>query len=374
MPSRMLAAMFRGTTDKQKGGRRSSDRTSTALWQPKIKPKIKPKKDKQDGLHLACPYTKCDDATQEQLFRCRAKAFPDTHRLKQHLYSVHRQKPHCTRCGEIFASNVGLEAHSRLTEGCNLSQKICIEGFNSTQEEQLRSKKRQPNLRTEEDKWRNIFRILFPDCSNIPDPYYRTTSGRSINLKDVESIFADTVPRELEERLFSKLEAISGSLDDDQRREVKSILKDFTSQRVRQITEKTGSTCRDVMDTAETIERDGQNSGCLPTDVDSQEESPEDTRIGLATPNEPVGNVPLGLELNPVHTDVPSQERPSGVLSESENDTLERTWAAWNEDMVEVSSYGWAIHDGLDRPGRRAFFGASRNSHDSRKRKVHTTY
>ncbi|KAH9231020.1 hypothetical protein K456DRAFT_484476 [Colletotrichum gloeosporioides 23] len=170
MPTRMLAAIFRGTTDKQKGGKRSSDRASTALWQPKIKPKIKPKEDKQDGLHLACPYTKCDDATQEQLFRCRAKAFPDTHRLKQHLYSVHRQKPNCARCGEIFASKVGLEAHSRLIEGCNLSQKICIEGFNSTQEEQLRSKKRQPNLRTEEDKWRDIFRILFPDCRNIPDP------------------------------------------------------------------------------------------------------------------------------------------------------------------------------------------------------------
>ncbi|KAF4928166.1 hypothetical protein CGCVW01_v002135 [Colletotrichum viniferum] len=66
---------------KRRPWSRTSDRTSTALWQPKIKHKIKPKEDKQDGLHLACPYTKCDDATQEQLFRCRAKAFPDTHRL-----------------------------------------------------------------------------------------------------------------------------------------------------------------------------------------------------------------------------------------------------------------------------------------------------
>lgn len=103
------------------------------------------------------------------------------------------------------------------------------------------------------------------------------------------------------------------------------------------------------MDIVETIERDGKNSGCLPTDVDSQEESHEDTTIGLANPNEPAGYVPLGLEPNPVHTDVPSQERPYGMLSKSENDTLERTWAAWNEDMVEVSSYGWAMHDGLDR-------------------------
>ncbi|KAF5489509.1 hypothetical protein CGCS363_v011902 [Colletotrichum siamense] len=339
--ARMHSAL-RHTGSRQVKGDWTSILTSPSLRQPRRKSK----KAKADGSLLACPYTKHDNATQEQLYRCRRMAFQDTHRLKEHLYRVHRQKPHCTRCGEIFASKADLEPHSRLQEVCNLAEAIHIEGFTSTQEDELKSKKRKRNLKTEEDKWANIFRILFPTCPKMPDPYYRITSddhpkGFTMDQSDVESIFADDVPSELEERTFSRLEAISGGLDDEQRREVKSIFKDFTSERVRQITERTDS----VSENAETTE---------PRGVPSPEKSlhknavSDETFIAIADPIGLEGRILSVLEPEPVHEDVPSQQGLPGAPPESENDMLEKALAAWNEAAVQGWDCGLTKGNGLN--------------------------
>ncbi|KAH0437507.1 hypothetical protein CcaCcLH18_03858 [Colletotrichum camelliae] len=336
--ARMRSAL-RHTGSRQVRGDWGSILTSPSMRQSRSKPK----KMKADGSLLACPYTKQDNATQEQLYRCRGRAFQDTHRLKEHLYRVHRQKPHCTRCGETFASKADLEPHSRLQEVCNLAEAINIEGFSSAQEDELKSKKRKRDLKTEEDKWRNIFRILFPACTRIPDPYYRITSddhskGGTMDQSDVESIFADDVPSELEERTFSRLEAISGRLDDEQRRAVKSIFKDFTSERVRQITEKTDSVSGNVENTGEVVNWDREYAGGSCPEQGSHRDAVNDEAfIGIATANELEGRILSVLQPEPVHEDVLSPKRLSGAPSESENDTFEKALAAWNETVVE----GW---------------------------------
>jgi hypothetical protein len=45
-------------------------------------------------------------------------------------------------------------------------------GFNKDQDAQLRSRKRDPTVRTEGDRWRKVYRILFPlDFEDsIPSP------------------------------------------------------------------------------------------------------------------------------------------------------------------------------------------------------------
>lgn len=75
--ARMRSAL-RHTGSRQVKGDWSSILTSPSLRQPSRKPK----KAKADGSLLACPYTKHDNATEEQLYRCRRMAFQDTHRLK----------------------------------------------------------------------------------------------------------------------------------------------------------------------------------------------------------------------------------------------------------------------------------------------------
>lgn len=55
---------------------------------------------------------------------------------------------------------------------CEVGQEDPVEGFTPSQEKQLRSKKKlQPNM-TEEDKWFQVYTILFPedDPQDAPSP------------------------------------------------------------------------------------------------------------------------------------------------------------------------------------------------------------
>ncbi|KAH0437499.1 hypothetical protein CcaCcLH18_03850 [Colletotrichum camelliae] len=134
-------------------------------------------------------------------------------------------KAGCLRCGEIFSQNSDKKKHLSQPVACNVVEGITADGFDSDQEKELRSKKRKRNnLKTEEDKWGHIFRILFGDSVAVPQPYYTypivsnarsdSQSGRNDLLKmtmsDVERVISQDVPRDLEEQTFSQVEAISG--------------------------------------------------------------------------------------------------------------------------------------------------------------------
>lgn len=51
---------------------------------------------------------------------------------------------------------------------CEVTGAPAIEGFDAEQERRLRSRKKVPGVDSEEDKWRQVFLILFPDCIEIP--------------------------------------------------------------------------------------------------------------------------------------------------------------------------------------------------------------
>ncbi|KAF3807280.1 hypothetical protein GCG54_00008735 [Colletotrichum gloeosporioides] len=187
----------------------------------------------------------------------------------------------------------------------------------------------------------------------MPDPYCRFTSnghsnGGTMDQSDVESIFADGVPSELEERTFSRLEAISGRLDDEQRREVKSIFKDFASERVRQITEKTDSASKNVKNTAEVVDQHTENRGAPSPEKGWQRDAINGEAFGgIAALNDIEGRILSVLE-PPVQEDALSHERPSTAPSESENDTFGKALAAWNEAAVQGWDYGLTKGNGLN--------------------------
>ncbi|KAL3301697.1 zinc finger c2h2-type protein [Colletotrichum asianum] len=118
--------------------------------------------------HLACPFLLHDSITYEGRPGCRGAAFPNPSRLK-----CHKQKPHCTKCGEPFVD-----------ESSHADHKVCstnfvhpvtgkflreFKGFNKEQEAKLRDKKRKRGGSNEE-KWKDIFNILFPDATEVPNP------------------------------------------------------------------------------------------------------------------------------------------------------------------------------------------------------------
>ncbi|KAF4937174.1 hypothetical protein CGCF245_v005898 [Colletotrichum fructicola] len=165
--------------------------------------------------------------------------------LKEHLYRVHKQQPHCIRCGELFPDTSDVKVHlSRPDEVCDVARGVSIEGLTTEQIQKLKSKKRKPGVTTNEEKWQDIFAIVFPDARCCPDPYYSYFDDRSNNQNplsmdhsDVESIFSD-IPSESEERMFTKLEPICGHLEKRKRRKVLETFERFFAERVQQITER----------------------------------------------------------------------------------------------------------------------------------------
>ncbi|KAF0315173.1 hypothetical protein GQ607_017586 [Colletotrichum asianum] len=189
---------------------------------------------------LACPYPKY--APEIYGHRCRAAAFSQIHRLKEHLYRVHEQPPHCVRCGETFSNKSDVKAHlGRPDEICDFAADVSVDGLSFEQMKKLRSKKRKPGVATNEEKWRDIFGIVFPDATDFPDPYYSSFDNRSndrgllsMGQSDIESIFSD-VPPESEDRMFTNLEQICGPLERPKRQKVWNTIHHFFMERVQQM-------------------------------------------------------------------------------------------------------------------------------------------
>jgi hypothetical protein len=90
--------------------------------------------------------------------------------MKEHLYHAHTQPNYCPRCWAVFDTNINLIDHSRLAQ-CYISAPKPIEGIDHKTREALR--KRSPALRLEEDKWRDVYHLLFPEVAlvDILSPY-----------------------------------------------------------------------------------------------------------------------------------------------------------------------------------------------------------
>lgn len=77
------------------------------------------------------------------------------------------------RCWEVFKTDELLNAHLQQDPPCETRKnQALVEGFTKDQEKRLRSRKKAQADTTDEDKWREIYMILFPydDVQSIPSP------------------------------------------------------------------------------------------------------------------------------------------------------------------------------------------------------------
>ncbi|KAK1485590.1 hypothetical protein CCUS01_03730 [Colletotrichum cuscutae] len=154
-----------------------------------------------------------------------------------------KQKPNCPRCRSLFKTEAEVGTHLKAQTLCNVVQgEDSVEGFDAAQEKLLKSKKRRKGVETEEDKWREIFKILFPSHRDIPDPFYKTSLDDQIatcqasvrEQDDVESIFTRDIPSPVEEEMSSELEeAVGGSLSKKKRRKLLNVFKGFAVKMLR---------------------------------------------------------------------------------------------------------------------------------------------
>ncbi|OCL01890.1 hypothetical protein AOQ84DRAFT_425204 [Glonium stellatum] len=118
----------------------------------------------------------------------------------------------CSRCYQPFPDKEALHKHREL-QACEVQPELQIEGFNQEQEKKLRSRKRTAPNQSEEDKWKGVYRILFPGSitSQMLSPYWEYSCDRG-ELDNKPSSSADVakydefLKRELSRRVRIKLE------------------------------------------------------------------------------------------------------------------------------------------------------------------------
>jgi hypothetical protein len=121
------------------------------------------------GPRFACPFYKHKPHRYRTRRTCPGPGWTTVHRMKEHLYRAHAQSIYCPRCYSMFDADTDLSTHLR-SQDCQLSAPQPVEGIERETLKVLR--KRSPALRLEEDKWRDVYRLLFPnvDETDIPSP------------------------------------------------------------------------------------------------------------------------------------------------------------------------------------------------------------
>lgn len=97
---------------------------------------------------------------------------PETNVTREHLYRRHLLPPQCHRCCTTFTNDLALREHQRDPSGCELREQIPLEGFDKEQEKRMKSKKGSQMHHSEIEKWKAVYRILFPDDhdADMPSP------------------------------------------------------------------------------------------------------------------------------------------------------------------------------------------------------------
>ncbi|KAF6831807.1 hypothetical protein CMUS01_07194 [Colletotrichum musicola] len=206
---------------------------------------------------FVCPYVRYNPDKYEKWSSCRRGAWSSTHRVKEHLYRVHQGKPFCPRCGETFEAEDDVRGHLSRPEGvCDRVDRFEVEGFDAAQEKKLHSRKRKRT--SEEENWKDIFRILFPGETSVPDPCEHRSEGDLLTLvqwlilwcldyrsthskpdrpvsSDGDSVHSGGNSHQMEAALARVEEIIKQPLDKRQRLEMLAVLGDLGAKRSKQL-------------------------------------------------------------------------------------------------------------------------------------------
>ncbi|CZR61293.1 uncharacterized protein PAC_11189 [Phialocephala subalpina] len=130
--------------------------------------------------------------------------------LRAHLYTYHYIHQ-CQRCMEVFNSEDELDGHVKAPEPCPSRIGHPADGITSKMKAQLQCRKKTHRNQTEEDRWFQIYRILFTPKADeiIPNPYFEPirdhevthANGQTPQFQDIDS-FQGYLRRELP-RFFS---------------------------------------------------------------------------------------------------------------------------------------------------------------------------
>ena len=153
----------------------------------------------EPGTMFACPFYKHDPTRYRSRRTCLGPGWPTVHRVKEHLYRAHVQSIYCPRCYSMFDTDNDLSTHLR-SQQCQVSAAQPIEGIDRETLKGLR--KRSPALRLEEDKWRDMYHLLFPHVpvEDIPSPFYN-----DISPNESSRLFRRELLRRVQQELINQI-------------------------------------------------------------------------------------------------------------------------------------------------------------------------
>ncbi|KAI1810434.1 hypothetical protein GGS20DRAFT_186249 [Poronia punctata] len=165
------------------------------------------------SVRFACPYYKRNPQKYMCQRTCIGPGWPSVHRIKEHICRNHKlPKFQCNRCRQEHTSLNELKAHQRSEIPCPLESEEPSEGIDTEQEAKLKSRGKNYRNKSEPEKWRLIYMILFPedDPKDIPSPYQdypdTATTGRNDVLDRYQIFLEQRLPDKLRQELEAKLE------------------------------------------------------------------------------------------------------------------------------------------------------------------------
>lgn len=204
----------------------------------------KPKKAKSEEVEvkrLACPFFKRNPHRYKDQSKCVGPGWVTVHRLKEHLYRRHMLPIHCYRCREVFPSDKLLQLHSRSDARCAVRDDDDdaapeLEGIDASQERQLRSRRRTD--KTEEDKWRDVFRICFPADApdSVPTPWFElppawggaaSPPAHESDIARYEEFLRRELPRRVRGELEVRIEQELSPVEESLKRQLVDIVRDM---------------------------------------------------------------------------------------------------------------------------------------------------
>ncbi|EGO60027.1 hypothetical protein NEUTE1DRAFT_80650 [Neurospora tetrasperma FGSC 2508] len=134
-----------------------------------------------DGRKFAYPFFKRNARKYSKWTSCPGPGWEEIHRVKYAIptgnYATHLYRRHeliqCPRCWSTHKNNKSLVAHLQTDPSCEKQPNLSIvDGVTPEQKEKLLSRKKTHGDMTDEEKWRHMYMILFPDDDkdSIPSP------------------------------------------------------------------------------------------------------------------------------------------------------------------------------------------------------------
>lgn len=279
------------------------------------------------------------------------------------MYRRHTLGPQCIGCCQIFDDDPKLIDHQRAPESCIVQVQNIVEGLNKKQIERLKYRRSMFQAGSEEEKWKIIYLICFPDTAldAMPTPCEytfilkefpsmlihiidyedellereaRKQSPKDSTLAQYEAYMNRELPRKVRQELEIAIEKLVGPLEETLKNQLEGLIRDCQEKLSKEYE------CSNAFPSARLVNKHSETSG--PSSVNESSNTHSTFSSSALDPY----FIPMESSLHPwSFIDLPGNSNVE-VFSEStyfSNETLppdDNTWDShlWNGSLNNATT------------------------------------